>query len=126
GSYEASVRTRYRVNYKYNGGFNFRYANTKNGVEGTEQYRSTKDFNVTWNHTQLQEANPGTTFSANVNFGTSSYAQNTAAGASYNYEEITRNSMNSSISYGRTFADGKVNFTSSLRHSQDMAAKTVS
>lgn len=126
GSYEASLSTRYRVNYKFNGGFNFRYANTKNGVEGTDQYRSTKDFNVTWNHTQLQEANPGTTFSANVNFGTSSYSQNTAAGASYNYDEITRNSMNSSISYGRTFADGKVNFTSSLRHSQDMAAKTVS
>src|SRR3546814_16736839 len=63
-SWETSVRTQYRVNYKFNGGFNFRYANTKNGVEGTDQYRSTKDFNVTWNHTQLQEANPGTTFSA--------------------------------------------------------------
>lgn len=126
GSYEASLNTRYRVNYKYNGGFTFRFADTKNGVEGTDQYRSTKDFRVIWNHTQLQEANPGTTFSANVDFGTSSFSQNTAASGSYNYEEMTRNTMNSSISYGRTFADGKINFTSSFRHSQDMAAKTVS
>lgn len=126
GSYEAAILTRYRVNYKYNGGFNLNYANTKSGVEGTAQYQTRNDFRVTWNHTQLQEANPGTTFSANVMFGTSSYAHNTAANASYNYQELTRNSMNSSISYGKTFADGKVNFTASMRHSQDMTAQTVS
>jgi len=125
GSYEASILSNYRVNYKFDGGFNIRYANTKNGVEGTSQYRSTKDFNVTWNHSQRQEANPGTTFSANVNFGTSSYFQNTAAGATYNYEQLTRNNMSSSISYGKTFADGKVNFTSSLSHRQDMTRNEV-
>lgn len=126
GSWETNIQTRYRVNYKYNGGFTINYANTKSGVEGTDQYTARNDFRVNWNHTQLQEANPGTTFSASVMFGTSSYAQNTAANASYNVQEITRNSMNSSISYGRTFADGKVNLTTSMRHSQDMAAQTVS
>lgn len=126
GSWEAAVLARYKVNYKFNGSFNINYANTKSGVEGTAQYRARNDFRVNWTHTQLQEANPGTTFSANVMFGTSSYAHNTAANASYNYDEITRNSMNSSISYGRTFADGRVNFTASMRHSQDMAAQSVS
>ncbi len=125
GSYEASVLSRYRVNYKFDGGFNIRYANTKSGVEGTDSYRTNKDFNVTWNHSQRQEANPGTTFSANVNFGTSSYFQNTAAGASYDYDQMTRNNMSSSISYGKTFADGKVNFTSSLSHRQDMSRNEV-
>src|SRR5690606_23124842 len=95
GSWETSVLTRYRVNYKYNGGFNIRYARTVSGVEGTPQHRVIPDFNVTWNHSQAQEANPGTTFSANVNFGTSSYMQNTAAAGSVNYEELTRNTMNS-------------------------------
>ncbi|MFC3197815.1 putative LPS assembly protein LptD [Parapedobacter deserti] len=125
GSWETAVLTRYRVNYKYNGGFNINFANTKSGVEGTADYRARHDFRVNWNHTQLQQANPGTTFSANVMFGTSSYAHNTAANASYNYDEITRNSMNSSISYGRMFADGRVNFTASMRHSQDMANETL-
>ncbi|MGK6352998.1 putative LPS assembly protein LptD [Parapedobacter sp. DT-150] len=125
GSYEASILSRYRVNYKFDGGFNIRFADTKSGVEGTDQYRSIKDFNVTWNHSQRQEANPGTTFSANVNFGTSSYYQNTAAGATYDYEQLTRNNMSSSISYGKMFADGKVNFTSSLSHRQDMSKGEV-
>ncbi|WP_257669310.1 putative LPS assembly protein LptD [Parapedobacter tibetensis] len=125
GSYEASILTRYKVNYKFDGGFNMRYANTRNGVEGTPEYRANQDFNVTWNHSQRQEANPGTTFSANVNFGTSSYFQNTAAGASYDYDQLTRNNMSSSISYGKVFADGKVNFTSSLSHRQDMAKGEV-
>lgn len=125
GSFEGALNTRYRVNYKYDGGFNLRYAFTRNGVEGTEGFRPNKDFNVTWNHNQRQEANPGTTFSANVNFGTSSYFQNTAANATYDYEQLTRNNMSSSIAYGKTFADGKVNFTSSLSHRQDMNRNEV-
>ncbi|MFD2555857.1 putative LPS assembly protein LptD [Sphingobacterium tabacisoli] len=125
GSWDASVRTNYLVNYKYSGGFNIRYASTKVGTEGASNYGSNKDFNVTWNHTQRQEANPGTSFSASVNFGTASYFQNTGAGSTYDYNQLTRNNMSSSISYGKVFADGKVNFTSSLSHRQDMASGKV-
>lgn len=125
GSWEASVSTRYTVNYKYNGGFNIRYASTKAGVEGTDNYGTNKDFNVTWNHTQRQEANPGTSFSANVNFGTGSYFRNTGANGTNTFNDITKNNMSSSISYGRVFADGKINFTSSLSHRQDMSTGNV-
>ena len=126
GSWEASINTRYTVNYKFNGGFNIRYANTKTGIEGTSNYGSNKDFNVTWNHTQRQEANPGTSFSASVNFGTSSFFQNTGTGSTQNtYENLARNRMGSSISYGKVFADGKVNLTASLTHNQDMATRSI-
>lgn len=125
GAFEASLRTQYMVNYKYNGGFNIRYGSTPTGIEGTEGYRRANDFNVTWNHTQRQEANPGTSFSASVNFGTSSYFQNTGANSTYNFEQLTRNNMSSNISYGKVFADGKVNFTSSLSHRQDMQSGRV-
>lgn len=125
GSWETSVRTQYLVNYKYSGGFNLRYASTKSGVEGTDDYRTNKDFNVTWNHTQRQEANPGTSFSASVNFGTGSYYQNTGANGTYDLTQLTRNNMSSSISYGRVFADGKVNFTSNLSHRQDITSGRV-
>src|SRR5690606_38217252 len=120
GSYEGSLRTRYRKNYRYDGGFSLRYANTRNGVEGTPGYQPQKDFNITWNHSQRQEANPGTTFSASVNVGTGSYFSNTAANGTYDYEQMTRNSMSSSISYGKVFGDGRFNFTSSLSHRQDI------
>lgn len=126
GSWEASINTRYTVNYKFNGGFNIRYANTKVGIEGTDNYGSNKDFNVTWNHTQRQEANPGTSFSASVNFGTASYFQNTGTGSNQTtYQNLAQNRMGSSISYGKVFADGKVNLTASLTHSQDMANRTI-
>ncbi len=125
GSWESSIRTNYLVNYKYSGGFNIRFASTKTGVEGSSNYGNNRDFNVTWNHTQRQEANPGTSFSASVNFGTSSYFRNTGANSTYDYDQLTRNNMSSSISYGKVFADGKVNFTSSLSHRQDMASGKV-
>jgi hypothetical protein len=125
GSYELSSRARYLKKYKYDGGFSLRYARTKNGVEGTPGYKPQTDFNITWNHSQRQEANPGTTFSASVNVGTGSYFSRTAAGGSYDYDQITRNSMSSSISFGKVFGDGRFNFTSSLAHRQDITAKTV-
>ena len=125
GSWESSIRTNYMVNYKYNGGFNIRFASTPTGVEGSSNYRRMKDFNVTWNHSQRQEANPGTSFSASVMFGTNSYFQNSGAGSTYDYKELTRNNMSSSISYGKVFADGKVNFTSSVSHRQDMSTGKV-
>lgn len=125
GSWEASARTQYLVNYKYNGSFNIRYGSMITGIEGTESRRRNSDFHVTWNHTQRQEANPGTSFSAMVEFGTSSYFRNTGANGTYDFNQLTKNSMSSNISYGRVFADGKVNFTSTLGHRQNMQDRTI-
>jgi lipopolysaccharide assembly outer membrane protein LptD (OstA) len=126
GSYEANTQARYRKNYKYDGALNLRYASSKLGIEGTEQFKHpTKDFNIVWNHSQRPEANPGTTFSASVNAGTGSYFTNTAAGGTYDYDQLTRNSLSSNISYGRVFANGLFNFTSSLSHRQDLQQGTI-
>lgn len=126
GSYELSTAARYRKNYKFDGGLNFRFASTKNGIEGTPAYKKpNKDFNLTWNHSQSPLANPGTTFSASVNAGTGSYFQNTGAAGTYNPTEIARNTLSSSISYGKVFADGLFNFSSSLSHSQDIEQQTI-
>lgn len=126
GSYELGTAARYRKNYKYDGSLNFRFASTKNGVEGTESFkRPNKDFNLTWSHSQSPLANPGTTFSASVNAGTGSYFSNTGAAGTYNPTEIARNTLSSSISYGKVFANGLFNFSSSLSHSQDIEQQTV-
>jgi len=127
GSYELSTAARYRKNYKYDGNVNFRYASTKNGVEGTEAFKNpNKDFNLTWSHSQNPLSNPGTTFSASVNAGTGSFFSNVPGAVAYNPTEIARNSLSSSISYGKVFGNGLFNFTSSFTHSQDIEAKTVS
>lgn len=126
GSYEGNAVARYRKNYKYDGQFSLRYASTKNGIEGTEAFKHpAKDFNITWNHSQRPEANPGTTFSASVNAGTGTYFNNTADGGRYNIDQITRNSLASNISYGKVFGNGLFNFTSTLGHRQEIEQKTV-
>ena len=38
-------------------------------------YMVTKDFRIAWSHRQDAKANPNSSFSANVNFATSSYDQ---------------------------------------------------
>jgi hypothetical protein len=126
GSYELGTAARYRKNYKYDGGLNFRFASTRNGVEGTEAFkRPNKDFNLTWSHSQSPLANPGTTFSASVNAGTGSYFSNTGAAGTYNPTEIARNALSSSISYGKVFGNGLFNFSSSLSHNQDIEQQTI-
>lgn len=126
GSYELGTAARYRKNYKFDGNLNLRYASTKNGIEGTESFRRpNKDFNITWSHTQNPVANPGTTFSASVNAGTGSYLSNTGAAGSYNPIELARNTLSSSISYGKVFGNGLFNFSSSLSHSQDIEQQTI-
>lgn len=126
GSYELGTSARYRKNYKYDGNLNFRFASTKNGVEGTPSFKNpNKDFNLTWSHTQSPLANPGTTFTASVNAGTGSYFSNTGAAGTYNPTEIARNTLSSSISYGKVFGNGLFNFSSSLSHSQDIVQQTV-
>ncbi|WP_242689042.1 putative LPS assembly protein LptD [Pedobacter sp. SYSU D00535] len=125
GSYETNLLARYRKNYKYNGQLNFAYRSTKTGVEGTPSAGTAKDFNLVWSHTQNQSANPGTNFSANVNVGTSSYSRRRGATDAYDYNMATRNTLASSISYGKTFGNGLFNFSSSMSHRQDISTQEV-
>ena len=114
GTWEANVRTQYLVNYKFNGNFSLQYGSYVQGIEGTDNYGREKNFRFTWNHTQRQEANPGTSFSASVNFGSRNAYRNSATTGAFNPQQATNNSMRSSIAYGKVFADGKVNFTANM------------
>ncbi|WP_316787925.1 putative LPS assembly protein LptD [Pedobacter frigoris] len=125
GSYDGSLYSNYTKRYKYNGSINFRYSNSRYGLEGTPEYAPKKDFNLTWNHSQNANAKPGTTFSASVDAGTSSFNENTAAGGTYDYREFTKNTMRSSISYGRVIAE-KINLAVTASGYQETATKTVS
>lgn len=126
GSWEANMRTQYLVNYKFNGNFSLYYGSTLQGVEGTENYGRNKDFRFTWNHSQRQEANPGTSFSASVNFGSRNNFRNSATGGNFNPRDATNNSMRSSVAYGKVFADGKVNFTANMSHEQNLSTGRLS
>lgn len=125
GSYEGSLFSNYTKRYKYTGSVNFRYSNSRYGVEGTPEYAPRKDFNIMWNHSQNANARPGTNFSASVDAGTSSFNENTAGGSTYDYNQFTKNTLRSSVSYGKVFGNG-INLSIAADGSQETQDKTVS
>jgi hypothetical protein len=117
GSWALRTESQYAKKYKYSGNMNLSYAVFKLGEQGFPNFEKRKDFFVKWNHTQDPKSNPSSRFSADVNFGTSTYNQLNANNAS----DILANTFQSSVQYNKTFA--KSNLTVSARQSQNTATK---
>jgi lipopolysaccharide assembly outer membrane protein LptD (OstA) len=124
GSYDAMLVSDYTKRYKYSGSINLNYASTVLGTKGTSDYSKTKDFKIQWNHSQNANASPGTSFSASVDAGTSSYNRNTAANATYDPYATARNTLQSSISYGRVWDNG-MNLGIAASGRQETQNKTI-
>ncbi|MGZ3754161.1 MAG: putative LPS assembly protein LptD [Mucilaginibacter sp.] len=123
GSFEVNSTLAYFDRYRYNGNLSLSYGSHNYGLEGD---KPVKDFNITWSHSQNPNSSPGSTFSASVNAGTSTFYQNNPGTMGFNLTALTQNSLRSSIAYGRTWTGlGTPNLTVSLSHSQDLTAKTV-
>ncbi|MES2274718.1 MAG: putative LPS assembly protein LptD [Bacteroidota bacterium] len=122
GSYELNVASRYTKLYKYQGSLTLAYGSHNYGLEGDP---AAKDFNIQWSHSTSPNAHPGTTFSASVNAGTSSYYQNNPATTNYSLQQLTQNNLHSSIAYGKTWEGTPFNFTANISHSQDLTRKIV-
>ena len=90
GSWRLSGLTNYNKRYKYSGTLQADYQVTKTGDKGMPDYTVAKDFKVVWNHRQDAKASPNTTFSASVNFSTSSYERSNINNL-YNSQLLTQN-----------------------------------
>ncbi|HWZ14526.1 MAG TPA: putative LPS assembly protein LptD [Mucilaginibacter sp.] len=122
GAYELNTTMHYLKRYKYGGTVSLSYGSHNYKLQGDPP---TKDFNITWSHTQDPNANPGSTFSASVNAGTSTFYQNSPAQNNYNLQALTQNNLRSSINYSKTWAGTPFNLSVGLSHSQDLTNKTV-
>ncbi|GAB2977987.1 putative LPS assembly protein LptD [Mucilaginibacter puniceus] len=122
GSFEVNSTLNYRDRYKYSGNLSLSYGAHNYGLQGDP---AQKDFNITWSHSKNSNSHPGTTFSASVNAGTSTFYQNNAATSNFNLQALTQNNFRSSIAYGKNWAGTPFNLTVSLSHSQDLTKKTV-
>jgi hypothetical protein len=122
GSYEVSTSARYLSRYKYSGNVTLSFSSTNYGLPGDP---ATKDFHIDWSHSQNPNSNPGTTFSASVNAGTSGFFKNNPATEGYNLNNLTQSSLQSSIAYGKVWAGTPFNLTVNISHSQDLVNKTV-
>lgn len=125
GSWALNLATNYVKRYKYSGLLQASYQVTKTGDKGLSDYSVAKDFKIIWSHKQDTKANPNTTFSASVNFSTSSY-ERTNINNLYNPTLMAQNTKTSSVSYSRSFFDGKLNISATSNISQTMADSSIS
>lgn len=115
GSWRTSLATRYKKRYQYSGNLNIDYGNTKAGDPITTQYKVQKDFRIMWSHQQDPKAHPYRTFSANVNFGSSTFL---TAYEIYNADVLT-NTLGSSIAYNYNIPYSPFSLSVRAAHSQN-------
>ena len=125
GSWALNAISNYNRRYKYSGTLQASYQVTKTGDKGLPDYSVAKDFKIVWSHRQDAKANPNTTFSASVNFATSSYEQKNI-GNLYNAQARAQNTKTSSISYSRSFPDQKLTISATTNIAQTTRDSSVS
>ena len=114
GSWALDVNSRYKVNYKFNGGFGMSISNDQTGEKGSKDFFQTRNFSLKWNHSQDSKARPGTSFSASVNFSSPSNSKYN----SRSVQEAVQNQASSSISYSKNW-NGRFNLSVNALHSQN-------
>lgn len=117
GGWSANVSTKYILRYKYIGNFNLSLQNTRILNRNTsilDEYTGSRTFMINWSHSMDARALPGTSFSANVNFGSTKYNRSLLNNPYQNYQ----NQISSSISYNKSW-NNKYNLSVNLNHNQN-------
>ena len=124
GSWAMSGDFSYNKRYRYSGSFQSDYQITKTGDKGLSDYAESKDFKIVWSHRQDAKANPNSSFSASVNFSTSSY-EKTNYGNQYNPAVSSQSTKTSSVSYSRSFPEQSLTLSSTFNVAQSMRDSTL-
>ena len=80
---------------------------------------------MTWSHRQDAKANPTQSFSASINFATSSYERNNLT-SMYNPESYTQSVRTSSLSYSKSFPNIGLTLSGSFNLSQNVRDSSIS
>jgi hypothetical protein len=126
GGWSLNINPKYQKRYKYTGNFSLTLQNTKalnqsfnyfganTSNLSTQEFTTTHSFMLNWSHSQDTRSRPGTTFGANVNFGSTKYNQTVLNNPYINYN----NQLSSTINYSKDFR-GKANISLLASHSQN-------
>lgn len=125
GSWGLSAASTYNKRYRYSGYFNASYLVTKQGEKNMPDYMVSKDFRVQWSHRQDAKANPNSTFSASVNFTTSSYDKSSLSTLYDPLSSYSNNTKASSISYLRNFPEIGLNLSGTFNITQNTQDSSV-
>ena len=119
GSWGISAASNYNKRYRYSGSFYFSYQDTRTGDRGMPDYTKTESFKLQWSHRQDAKANPFSTFSASVNFASTSYDRNNL-NSLYNPQALTQSTRTSSINWTTTFSSLNMTQSGGSNISQNM------
>ena len=123
GGWSVNLNTKYIMRYKYLGNFNLALQNTKilnRNTSIADEFTGGRTFMLNWSHQMDNRALPGTSFSANVNFGSSKYNSYLLNNPYQNYQ----NRLSSSISYTKSWKN-LYNLSININHSQNTNQRTV-
>jgi len=117
GGWTLNVAPKYIKRYHYTGSLSITLQNPRilnRATIAKDQFTTSKSFMINWSHNQDTRARPGTTFGANVQFGSTKFNQSLLNNPYQNYQ----NQLSSSISYSRNF-NNKANLSLNLNHNQN-------
>ena len=107
GSWGATIRSKYYRKYRYRGQLQFSFNRNQFGEPEAPSFKVSNDYKLKWSYRRDSKAKPGSNFSANVNFVTSSFLKNNTT----NYQDIISTNSNSSISYSKGLFNRKLNLS---------------
>ena len=125
GSWGLSAQSTYKKRYKFSGSFNFSYQNTVEGEKNMPDYSRTTSYKIQWSHRQDSKANPSQSFSASVNFASTSYERNNLT-SMYNPQAYTQSTRTSSVSYSKSFSKIGLTLSATMNLSQNMRDSSIS
>ena len=121
GSWAIRTTLNYIWKYHFSGSLSFDFSNTVYGEIGLPNYSKSRPWSLTWSHRQDSKWMPGLSLSANVNFSSSGYYQN-SLDQIYTNNYITNSVTSSSINLSKTW--GSSPFTTSLTINQSQNNST--
>lgn len=123
GGWNLNFNSKYIRRYKFTGNVNLTFQNTKalnRSAFSKEEFTNSKSFMINWSHSRDNRARPGTSFGANVNFGSTRFNQSLLNNPFQNFQ----NQLNSSINYSKDW-NGKYNLSLNINHNQNSVSRLV-
>jgi LPS-assembly protein len=118
GGWSLNITPDYYKRYKYRGNFNLAIQKTKilnSSVSAKDEFTTSNSFFITWTHSRDAKARPGTSFSASVRAGSTKYNQYVTNNSYTNFQ----NQLSSSITWSKTWNQGKYNLSVAANHDQN-------
>ena len=125
GTWGVQANSNYIKRYKYSGGFNINFDSERSEVYDADQEKFIRvpqnSISVRWNHNQDPAAHPNRQFNASVNLQTNNLRQRRY----FDPNSILESSLNSNISYNKTFPNSPFSLAMNASHSQNTQSRLM-